>query len=160
MIYGFRKNMMLLSFVFSTKKKTKSVFLISTMNHTIEINTDKKKPEMTCFYITKYGVDLLDMKCAGHQLFLQTVEHWKCEGFQWWPLDLDSSWVMPTLVIPHLQRSLADISNLPRDLKTDIQRILGIDRLQAEGVPDDRLQKAKCVKIVHLEMTVRLKTSI
>lgn len=46
------------------------------------------------------------------------------------------------LIVPHLQKRLTEMANLPRELKQEIQKILRNDAApQIEGVPDDRLQK-------------------
>lgn len=161
-LYGFRKNMTLLSFV---PKKNKAVCLISTMHHSIETNMDKKKPEMICFYnSTKCGVDLLDMKCAVYSsskrtrrwplaIFYRLLNIGSVNAFIVYmsytgvTMTTRSEFIKSLaheLIAPHLQRRLADISNLPRDLKTDIKRILGDEHPQAAAeVPDDRLQKRK-----------------
>uniref|UniRef100_A0A1B6LUY7 PiggyBac transposable element-derived protein domain-containing protein n=1 Tax=Graphocephala atropunctata TaxID=36148 RepID=A0A1B6LUY7_9HEMI len=165
-LYGFRKNMTLLSFV---PKKNKAVCLISTMHHTVETNLAKKKPEMISFYNSnKCGVDLLDMKCAVFSssrktrrwplaIFYRLVNIGSVNSYITY-MSYTGSTMVPRfdfikslgheLIVPHLQRRLAETPNLPRDLKIDIERILGNERLQAAaGVPDDRLEKRKtCAK--------------
>lgn len=61
-MYGFRKNMTLLSFI---PKKYKAVILISSMHSSEFTDIDNDKPEVISFYnATKSGVDTLDYKCS------------------------------------------------------------------------------------------------
>lgn len=161
-LYGFRNESTLLSFV---PKKNRAVCLVSSMHHTIETNEEKKKPEIICFYnCTKAGVDLIDMKCAVYSSSRKTRR---------WPLAVFyrliniasvNSFIVymaytrttkttrfgfikslaKELISPHLQNRLNEVANLPRELKQEIQKILGTDAApQREVVPDDRLQKRK-----------------
>lgn len=162
-LYGFRNDLTVLSFV---PKKNRAVCLLSSMHHTIDTNEEKKKPEMICFYNdTKAGVDLIDMKCAVYSSSRKTRR---------WPLAifyrliniasvnafiLFMCYTRQTkmtryafikslaneLIRPLLQKRITEIANLPRDLKQEINKILGNERdaPQREGVPEDRLQKRK-----------------
>lgn len=161
-LYGFRNEITLLSFV---PKKNRAVCLLSNMHHTIDTNEEKKKPEIICFYnSTKAGVDLIDMKCAVFSSSRKT-RRWPLAVF-YRLINIASvnsyivymSYTRKTketrfgfikslakeLVSPHLQKRLTEVANLPRDLKQEINKILGNDVApQNEGVPDDRLQKRK-----------------
>lgn len=120
---------------------------------------------MICFYnSTKAGIDLLDMKCAVFSSSRKT-RRWPLAVFyrliniasvNSFIVFMSYSRVMTTtrfdfikslaseLIAPHLQRRIAEVANLPRDLKSEINRILGNKNApQANNVPDDRLQKRK-----------------
>lgn len=69
-LYGFRNNLTLLLYV---PKKNRVVCLLSSMHNSIEVNHEKNKLEMICFYnSSKAGVDLVDMKCAVFSLSRKT----------------------------------------------------------------------------------------
>lgn len=52
------------------------------------------------------------------------------------------------LIIPHFQKRLPNTPNLPRKLKSDIEKILGSDYpLARASVPDDRVEKRKTLAI-------------
>ncbi|XP_054290049.1 piggyBac transposable element-derived protein 3-like [Macrosteles quadrilineatus] len=161
-LYGFRNELTLLSFV---PKKNRAVCLLSSMHHTIDTNEEKNKPEIICFYnSTKAGVDLIDMKCAVYSSSRKT-RRWPLAVF-YRLINIASvnsfivymSYTRKTnvtrfgfikslakeLIVPHLQKRLTEVANLPRELKQEIQKILGNDAApQIEGVPDDRLEKRK-----------------
>lgn len=63
-LYGFTKDMTLLSFV---PKKSKAVLLISSMHRSEFTDKGNNKPEIISFYnATKSGVDTLDYKCSNY----------------------------------------------------------------------------------------------
>lgn len=158
--FGFRQEATLLSFV---PKKNRVVCLISSMHNTIETNNLKKKPEMICFYnSTKAGVDLLDMKCAVFSsnrktrrwplaVFYRLINICSVNSFivfmsyKGTPMMERFKFIKSLgkdLIVPHLRKRLT-IANLPRDLKMDINKILGNNAPVVEDVPQDRLQKRK-----------------
>lgn len=146
-------------------EKNKSVILISTMHHNVEINEEKNKPEIVNFYNkTKCGVDLLDMRCAVYASSRRTRR---------WPLAVffrllniasinscilylcykDSQMVTrfqfikdlaKTLIEPHLRKRL-QVPNLRRDTREAILKILGdnVDEQRHVDVPNDKMEKRK-----------------
>lgn len=65
-IYGFQKNMTLLSY---STMKNKSVILISTMHDNEEIDEETKRPRIIVDYnATKCGVDIVDKMCATYSV--------------------------------------------------------------------------------------------
>lgn len=162
-LYGFRNDATLLSFV---PKKNRAVCLLSSMHHTIDTNEEKQKPEIICFYNgTKAGVDLIDMKCAVYSssrktrrwplvIFYRLVNIVSVNSFIVYLCYTTDTKVTrfgfiktlaKELILPHLRKRITEVANLPRDLKLEINKILGneTDAPQREGVPEDRLQKRK-----------------
>lgn len=159
-LYGFRGEMVLLSFV---PKKNRSVCLISTFHDKIETNQEKKKPEIICFYNkNKAGVDLLDMKCAVFSssrktrrwtlaMFYRLINIASCNSFIVY-MSYSGTTMMSRfefikmlahdLIVPHLRRRVEDVPNLPRDLKTEIGKILG-NPPAAPGALSDLMDKRK-----------------
>lgn len=138
-------NLYCITLVSFVPKKNKAVVLVSTMHNNDETNHEKKKPEIICYYnSTKCGVDLLDMKCAVFTSSRKT-RRWPLAIF-YRMLNIGSvnSFIMylsfkdtpdmtrfdyikelgMELIVPHLRKRLADISNLPRELKSSIEKIL------------------------------------
>lgn len=134
------------------------------MHDRVETDNEKKKPEMISFYNrTKAGVDLLDMRCAVFSSSRKT-RRWPLAVFyrlinicsvnsyivfmsyNGTPMMMKRFDFMKSLgkdlIVPHLRRRLT-ITNLPRDLRMEINTILGINAPVAEDVPDDRLPKRK-----------------
>lgn len=69
-LYGFTKYITLLS---RATKQNKAVILISSMHHSIEIDTDNALPEINSFYnLTKGGVDAMDEKCTKYSCSRRT----------------------------------------------------------------------------------------
>ncbi|XP_054746656.1 piggyBac transposable element-derived protein 3-like [Anastrepha obliqua] len=162
-LHGFRGEMTLLSFV---PKQNRSVCLISTFHHSIETNQNKKKPEVISFYNeTKSGVDVLDMKCAVFTSSRKTrrwplamfyrlvnianvnsfIVYMSYSGTQMTTRFEFTKRLAHELIVPHLQKRLEGVVNLPRDLTVDIKKILGDnpDPLPAAGALTDRLEKRK-----------------
>ncbi|UYV65334.1 hypothetical protein LAZ67_3003981 [Cordylochernes scorpioides] len=76
-IFGFQKNVSLVSYV---PKRGKSVILLSTIHSTAtidEMTNEKKMPEMITFYKMTKGVDLLDQKTSLYSVGRRTKK---------WPL--------------------------------------------------------------------------
>ena len=120
------------------------------MHHNKEINQEKKKPEIICFYnSTKCGVDILDMKCAVYTSN-QRARRWPLAVF-YTLLNIASinSFILylcyletpaitrfqfikdlaHTLVVPHLQRRF-QVPNLRREVKFSIAKILALNKDQ------------------------------
>lgn len=77
-LYGFTKDMTLLSFV---PKKGKAVVLISSMHHSKNDDPETGKPEIISFYnSTKGGVDSLDQMCANYSCGRRT-QRWPMAVF-------------------------------------------------------------------------------
>lgn len=151
-LYGFRDQATLVSFV---PKKNRAVVLISTMHHTVEQNTEKKKPEIICHYNkTKCGVDLIDMKCAVYTSSRRT-RRWPLAifyrllnigtvnafilfmGFRQSPLITRFDFIKSLgyeLMIPHLQKRLS-MPSLHRELRENIKKTLGENLPVAEIQP-------------------------
>lgn len=112
----------------------------------------------------KFGVDLLDMKCAVFSSS-RSCRRWPLTVF-YRLLNVASvnSFIVymsyaqtpiinkfdfikglaNELIVPHLRKRLSDVPNLPRELKIEIRKVLEInDHPAVEGLPDDRLAKKK-----------------
>lgn len=155
-LYGFRDKTTLLSYV---PKKNRAVILISSMHHSIEVNEDKRKPEIIAYYnATKCGVDIMDMKCAIYNssrrtrrwplaMFYRMLNIGSVNSFilylsyQNSPIQTRFEFIKQLsfdLIKPHLQKRYS-LPSLQRTLKEDIKRVLGDDvpaeerRRQGEG---------------------------
>lgn len=146
-------------------EKNKSVILISTMHHSFEINEDKKKPEIVCYYnTTKCGVDLLDMRCAVYAsnrrtrrwpmaVFYRLLNIGSINSFILYMCFKDTKMMTrfeftkelgKMLVEPLLRRRLT-VPNVRRETKETIKKILGenvVERAR-EDVPNDKMEKRK-----------------
>lgn len=139
-LYGFRNNLTLLLYV---PKKNRAVCLLSNMHNSIEVNQEKNKPEMICFYnSTKAGVDLLDMNCAVFTssrktrrwplaVFYRLVSIFSVNSFIVYMSYSESTMLTRfdflqklgcDLVAPHLRKRITEVANLPRDLKQMIKK--------------------------------------
>lgn len=147
-------------------KSNKAVILISTMHHSKEMNQEKRKPEINCFYnVIKCEVDILDMKRAVYSSNRRT-RRWPLAVF-YRLLNIVSvnSYILfmsysgspvitrfqfvkdlaISLVTPHLRRRL-EIPNLRREVQLSIKKVLGNNEeapARAAGIPCDKMNKRK-----------------
>lgn len=162
-IHAFNGGTTLVSFV---PKKNRAVILISSMHHSSEMNEEKQKPEIICFYNeTKCGVDLIDMKCSTYSssrrtrrwplaVFYRMVSIASVNAFVMFLSYRDSPLINRfdfikrlgrEMIVPHLRRRLM-VQTLPRSLKTTIKNVLMMDEEQQdnqERIPSDKLEKRK-----------------
>lgn len=161
-LYGFNSNTTLVSFV---PKKNRAVVLVSTMHHSAEMNLQKKKPEIICFYNeTKCGVDLLDMRCAIYSsnkrtrrwplaVFYRMVNIASVNTFIMYLSYRDSPSISRfdflkklamDLIEPHMRRRLLAPS-LTKDIKVVIKKALKLDQEAPPEVDalDDKMNKRK-----------------
>lgn len=150
-LYGFTNDITLLSYV---PKKNKAVLLVSSMHHNQNNDAQTDKPEIIEYYnSTKGGVDSLDQKCSIYSSSRRT-RRWPMAIF-FRVLDIASvnSFIAHQsyrnnekmnrydygkqlgmmLVMPEMKRKL-QISNIPRDVRFSLQRILQKDTSYCETV--------------------------
>ncbi|CAH2088017.1 unnamed protein product [Euphydryas editha] len=158
-MYGFTKELTLLSYV---PKKKKTVQMISSMHHEESIDSTKSIPEIISFYnATKGGVDSLDEKCAKYTCARRSRR---------WPLviffrildvaaantfiisNYNSSKRMEfmkdlgrRLVTPQLERRYA-IPQLSHELKSLMGRILGKDKPTGSNQQSTEILKFETLK--------------
>ncbi|XP_039278702.1 piggyBac transposable element-derived protein 4-like [Nilaparvata lugens] len=160
--FGFKDNYTLVSMV---PKKNRAVLLLSTMHHNREINQEKSKPEIVCFYnSTKAGVDLLDMKCAIYSsnkrtrrwpmaVFYRLISVASVNAFILYMCYSGSEMMTrfqftkelaQLLAQPHLQKRLR-IPHLRRNVKEEIRKALGLnnEKGRLEENLTDRMEKRK-----------------
>lgn len=141
-VYGFTKDITLLSYV---PKEKKAVIMISTMHHMISDDDETGKPEIIALYNqTKGGVDGLDHKCSNYSSSRRT-RRWPMVVF-YTIVDVGcgvNAYVLyqsyrntprmtrmdflkmlaSKLITPHMTRRLAS-GYLPMELSVSIKRIL------------------------------------
>jgi len=164
MMYGFTKDLTLLSFV---PKKSKSVIVLSTMHHSEFADQKSNKPEMISFYnSTKSGIDTLDMKCSNYSANRRT-RRWPLAIFYYLiSVSCSNAYVMYlhkgkltrfefmksigiSLLREHMKTRL-QIPNLPDDLRKIISNTLGEEQREERGAEkiqtkerSDKLEKRK-----------------
>ncbi|GBP23585.1 PiggyBac transposable element-derived protein 4 [Eumeta japonica] len=142
-LFGFTKNITLTSFV---PKKNSAVVLISSMNHTANVDDNTKKPEIILYYNnTKIGVDLLDQRCSNYTTARRTQRWPLCIFYRLLDILASNTYVMSLqnqaqktgsrfkfikqlaeeLTRPHMKRR-ENNEHTPRDIKTSIRQILKI----------------------------------
>lgn len=120
--------------------------LVSSMHHTASTDATKNKPEIISHYnSTKCGVDLLDMKCAVFSSSRRTRRWPLAVFYRLLNISCVNSFIIymsykdiPDLsrfdfikqlandmIVPHLRSRLALNLNLPKELKSTIQRAIG-----------------------------------
>lgn len=161
-LYGFTKDMTLLSFV---PKKYKAVILISSMHNSEFIDKVNNKPEIISFYnATKSGVDTLDYKCSNYStnrrtrrwplaifyhlislscsnshIVYSTVQQQKIDRFEFMKA------IGMSLIKKHMETRLK-IPNLPQELKKIILETVRPEGHQEQSnklVKSDKLEKRK-----------------
>lgn len=162
-MYGYTKNMTLLSFV---PKKYKAVILISSMHSSEFRDKGNDKPEIISFYnATKSGVDTLDYKCSNYSTNRRTRRWPLAIFYHLISLSCSNSHVLYSSIQPakmdrfdfmkeiglslikkHMQSRLK-IPNLPEELKKIIMETVGPgDQEQSTTKKldkSDRLEKRK-----------------
>ncbi|CAH2107383.1 unnamed protein product [Euphydryas editha] len=139
-MYGFTKELTLLSYV---PKKKKTVQMISSMHHEESIDSTKSIPEIISFYnATKGGVDSLDEKCAKYTCARRSRRWPLVIFFRILDVAAANTFIISNynstkrmefmkdlgrrLVTPQLERRYA-IPQLSHELKSLMGRILGKD---------------------------------
>lgn len=141
-IYGFKKDSTLLSFV---PKKNRAVILLSSMHQTASVDARKNKPEIISYYnSTKCGVDLLDMKCSVFSSSRRTRRWPQAIFYRLLNISTVNSFILymsykdipdmgrfefvkqlaTELITPHLRTRLTTNLNLPKGLRMTIQTAL------------------------------------
>lgn len=115
-IYGFRKNMTLLSFIPS---KYKAVLLISSMHSSEFTDKNNDKPEVISFYnATKSGVDTLDYKCSIYSANRRTRR---------WPLAIFYHLISLSCANSHILHSCIQHTKMDR---FDFMKALGLSLIK------------------------------
>lgn len=141
------------------------MILFSTMHHSFDINEEKKKPEIVCYYnTTKCGVDLLDMRCAVYAsnrrtrrwpmaVFYRLLNIGSINSFILYMCYKDTTMMTrfqftkelaKMLIEPHLRQGLT-VPNIRRDTKEIIRKIIGENVVvrAREDIPIYKMDKRK-----------------
>lgn len=159
--FGFSDKTMLVSF---TPKKNKCVLLVSTMHNQPDVNEVSKKPEVVEFYnSTKGGVDTFDKMVHAYsvsratrrwplRMFFGILDQAGVNAMVLYTKSRNSENMQRRLFLkelgfqlarPHMERRLE--TQLPRELKANIRKLLGLEDPQQQLGPPAKLAKqARC----------------
>lgn len=131
-IYGFTKDMTLVSFV---PKKGKAVLLVSSMHSSPAQDAEVNKPEIISFYNnTKSGVDSLDEKCVTYCTGRRTRRWPMAIMFRIMDISAVNAFILHQAARDNPQQTrLQFMKNLAKQLVTEeLERRLGNSRLRQE----------------------------